>query len=108
MRSSRLEYTKKIEDSIIEHAKNLFKLKKEIDDSTIKYVGNLFRLKKKKKNDTTVKDIRKFFRLRKGNKATKNRIISDIWNFFEHEEQDYYKPLNEQTILHHYIINAII
>ena len=49
MRSSRLEYTKKIEDSTIEHAKNLFKLKKEIDDSTIKYVGNLFRLKKKKK-----------------------------------------------------------
>ena len=46
MRSSRLEYTKKIEDSIIKHTKNLFKLKKEIDDSTIKYVGNNFRLKK--------------------------------------------------------------
>ena len=39
-----------------------------------------------------LKKIRHGFKLRKENKTIKNRIIRDIWNLFEHEE-DYYKPV---------------
>ena len=42
----------------------------------MKHARNIFRLKKEI-NDTTVKD----------------RIIRDIRNLFEHEEEDYYKPV---------------
>ena len=31
--------------------------------------------------------------MKKENKAIKNRIIRDITNLFEHEEEDYYKPV---------------
>ena len=58
--------------------KNLFRLKKEIDNTTIKKIRNLFRLKK-------------------GNEAIKDRIIRDIWNIFEREEEDYFKPVNQVT-----------
>ena len=44
-------------------------------------------------NDTTVKDITNRFRLNKENEAIKNRIIRDIRNLFEHEEEDSYKSL---------------
>ena len=54
--------------------RNLFQLKKEIDD-------------------TTVKDIRNLYGLKKENKAIKNRIIRDFRNLFEHQEEDYYKPV---------------
>ena len=47
---------------------------------------------KKEIHDTAVEDIRNLFRLKKENKATKNRIIRDIRNLFEHEE-DYHKPV---------------
>ena len=48
---------------------------------------------KKEIHDTAVEDIRNLFRLKKENKATKNRIIRDIRNLFEHEE-DYHKPVS--------------
>ena len=44
-------------------------------------------------DDTTSKDIRIFFRLKKENQAIKDRTIRDINNLFEHEEENYYKPL---------------
>ena len=50
----------------------------------------LFRLKKEI-DDTAVKDIISFFRLKKENKAIKDIINRAIKNFFEHEEEDYYK-----------------
>ena len=31
--------------------------------------------------------------MKKQNKAIKNRIINDIRNLFEHEQEDYYKPV---------------
>ena len=46
----------------------------------------------KNETDDIVKDIRYLFRLQKENEATKNRIIRDIRNLFEHEE-DHYKPV---------------
>ena len=33
------------------------------------------------------------FRLEKETKVTKYRILRDIKNLFEHEEEDYYKPV---------------
>ena len=54
---------------------------------------NLFRLKKEL-NYTTIKDMRSLFRLEKETKAIKNRILRDIKNLFEHEEEEnYYKPV---------------
>ena len=37
--------------------------------------------------------MRNLFRLKKENKAIKDRIIRDITNLLEHEEEDYYKPV---------------
>ena len=48
---------------------------------------------KKKIDDTTIKCIRNLLRLEKENKAIKDRIMRDIKNLFEHEEEDYYKPV---------------
>ena len=62
--------------------------KKWIDNATIKYVTNLCRLKKEV-DDITVIDIRNYFKLKKEKKAIKNRIIRDIRDLFEHEEEDY-------------------
>ena len=53
---------KKIEDSIINNKRNIFRLTQEIDNTAIKDVKNLFRLKKE-------------------NEATKYRVIRDIRNF---------------------------
>ena len=44
-------------------------------------------------NNNTIKNIRKLFRLKKENEAIKNRVITDVRNFFEHEEEDYFKPV---------------
>ena len=38
-----------------------------------------------------MKDIRNVFRLEKENKGIKDRIIRDIRNLFEYEEEDYCK-----------------
>ena len=44
--------------------------------------------------DTRTKDIRNF-RLRKQNNVIKDRILRDIRNLFEHEEEEnYYKPVS--------------
>ena len=55
-----------------------------------RFQKHLFRLEKEV-DDTTVTDIGNFFRLKKENKAIKNRIIRNIRNIFEHKEEDYYK-----------------
>ena len=49
-------------------------MEKEVDNPAVKDIGNLFKLKKE-------------------NIAIKNRLIRDIRNPFEHEEEDYYKPV---------------
>ena len=58
----------------------------------IKDVRNLFRLQKEI-YDTEIKDIKNIFRLKKENEAIKDSVIRDIRNFFEHEEEDFYKPV---------------
>ena len=40
-----------------------------------------------------MKDVRNLFRLEKDSKAIKDRILRDIKNLFEHEEENYYKPV---------------
>ena len=52
----------------------------------------LFRLKKVLYY-AEIKDIRNLFKLKKETKAMKDRILRDIQNLFEHEEENYYKPL---------------
>ena len=47
----------------------------------------------KETNYAAIESIRNLFRLKKENKAIKDTIIRDIKNFFEHEEEDYYKPV---------------
>ena len=39
------------------------------------------------------KDIRNLFRLKKESEAIKDKIVRDIRNLLEHEEEDYYKPV---------------
>ena len=45
------------------------------------------------KEKNIIKNIRNLFRLEKGTKAIKDRIVRDIKNPFEYEEEDYYKPV---------------
>ena len=52
-------------------------MKKEIDDDTVKDTKNLFRLEKVKK------------------KTIRNRIVRDIRNLFDHEEEENYYMLIE-------------
>ena len=52
----------------------------------------LFRLKKVLYY-AEIKDIRNLFKIKKETKAMKDRILRDIQNLFEHEEENYYKPL---------------
>ena len=59
----------------------------------IKGIGNLFRLKKEL-NYTAIKDIRNLLRREKETKAIKKRMLRDIKDLFEYEEEEnYYKPL---------------
>ena len=47
----------------------------------------------KKTDGTAIKDIN-LFRLKKENEVIKDdRVIRDIRNLFEYEEEDYYKPV---------------
>ena len=48
---------------------------------------------KKGIHDTTIKDAGYFFRLKKENESIKDKTIRGIKNFFENEEEDYYKPV---------------
>ena len=51
----------------------------------------------KKIDENTVKNTRNLFRLKKENKAIKDRMTQefnlDIKNLFAHEENDHYKPV---------------
>ena len=72
------------EENIIKHIWNLYrlrKIKKEIIDTTI--TGN------KAIKDRILTDIRNVFRLVKERKAIKDIILSDIKNHFENEEEIY-------------------
>ena len=63
------------------------------EENIIKDIGNLFRLKKELKH-TIIKDIKTLFRLEKETKAIKDRILTGIQNFFDHQEEaNYYKPV---------------
>ena len=70
-----------------------FKLKKEKRpwkrDNIIKDVKNHFKLKKEIE---PIRDIRNLFRSKKENKIIKNKTTKNIWNLFEKEKEDYYKP----------------
>ena len=57
------------------------------EEKIIKDMKNLFRLNKEV-NHTAVKDIRNLFRWEKETKGIKNRILGDIKNLFEHEEEN--------------------
>ena len=61
-------------------------------ENIIEDITNLFRLKKEL-NHTGVKDIKIFLKKEKETKAIKNTIIRDIKNLFEHEKENYYKPV---------------
>ena len=43
--------------------------------------------------ENIIKDIRNLFRLEIETKVIKDRIIRDIKNRLEHEEENYYKPV---------------
>ena len=43
--------------------------------------------------DDLIANIRNRFRLKKESKSIKDGIIRDIKNLFEHEEENYYKPV---------------
>ena len=47
-----------------------------------------------------IKDIINLIRLKKETKEIKDRILRDIKNFFEHdEEENYYKPVRVSNVL---------
>ena len=48
---------------------------------------------KKVTNNPTIKSIRNLFRLKSKISIIKHRIVKDVRNLFEHEEEDYYKPV---------------
>ena len=65
-----------------------------LQEENINDIRNLFRLKKKEQNYVTVKDIRNLFRQEKETKAIKDRILRDVKNLSEHEEErNYYKTV---------------
>ena len=106
MKSSRLEEDKNIEENIIKDVRHRFRLrktKKETNAAAIKGIINLLRLKKENKitKDGILRDIgnlfehkciRNLFKLQKENKVIKDRILRSIRNLFE-EEKNYYKPV---------------
>ena len=62
------------------------------EENKIKYIRNLFRLTEEL-NYTAIKGIGNHFRQEKETKTSKDRILRDIKNLFEHEEENYYKPV---------------
>ena len=63
------------------------------EENIIKDIRNLFRLKNKELNYTGITDISNFFLSKKETKAIKDRILRDIKNLPEDEEENYYKPV---------------
>ena len=64
-----MENARSEKDNIMKDARIFFRLRKEI-------------------NYYAIKDIRNLFRLEKGAKTIKDRILRDIKNLFEHEEEE--------------------
>ena len=63
------------------------------DKNIIKDIRNRFRLKKELRY-TAIKDIRNVFRREKETKSIKDKVLWDINNLSEHEEEEnYYKPV---------------
>ena len=56
-------------------------------ENIIKDIRNIFKLKKEL-NYRAIKDIRNFFRLEKQTDTIIDRILRDIWNLFEDEEEE--------------------
>ena len=52
----------------------------------------IFLDQKKEIDDKAIKDIRHHCKLKK-NEEIKDRVIRDIRSLFEHEKEDYYKPV---------------
>ena len=62
-------------------------------ENRIKDIRNFFRLKEEL-NYTAIKHVRNPFRLEKEAEVIKDKILRDIENLFEHEEEEnYYKPI---------------
>ena len=53
----------------------------------------IFGKTKKETNNPTIKSIRNLLRLKSKISIVKHRIVKDVRNLFEHEEEDYYKPV---------------
>ena len=62
------------------------------EENIIKDIRHFFRLKEEL-NYTAIKDIRNLFRLGKETKAIIDRILGDIKNLFEHEEENHYNSI---------------
>ena len=73
-------------------------LDKKLEDNIIKE-----RLKRET-DDITIKDIRSLFRLKEENEAIKERVVRNIRNFFEYEE-DYYKLIRLGNFWSNNILN---
>ena len=73
-------------------------LDKKLEDNIIKE-----RLKREI-GDTRIKDIRSLFRLKEENEAIKERVVRNIRNFFEYEE-DYYKLIRLGNFWSNNILN---
>ena len=71
--------------------KHLRLTKDEIKEENIIKDKKSFRLKNKQM--ILCSRNKKAFQIKKENKTIKNRKIRDIRNLFEHEEDDYYKPV---------------
>ena len=71
---------------------DVLKKKSLEEENTIKDIRNLCRLKNKL-NDIAIKDMRNLFKLKKNPKVTKDRIVRDIMNLFEYEEEKNYHKL---------------
>ena len=77
----------------------VLRLDKKLEDNIIKE-----RLKKREIDDITIKDIRSLFRLKEENEAIKERVVRNIRNFFEYEE-DYYKLIRLGNFWSNNILN---
>ena len=51
-------------------------------------IQEIFLDKNRKKNDTPIKDKRNLFRLKKGVKGIKDKVVTNINNIFEYEKEE--------------------
>ena len=67
------------------------------EENITKDIRNLFRLKAEL-NYTAINDTRNISRLEKETKAIKDKVLRDIKNLFEHEEENYHKPIRVRNL----------